>query len=631
MSRRAFPWNVLKIDSSADTGAIRKAYADLLRAMNPDDDPAAFANLRRARDHALALAKSRAARAVEDGAQGHDAGPAEHVPDQGWIDPGAFGDASGPETGGHDRADREFLGPAMDPIDAAIADPAMAPPALPDHAHVADGLTAAPPSADSDDYLAGLGNPDMELRRSQPDRTTPGHHGTRAPVLAEIPAAPDAVVTQMTAALPDPADEAAIAARYALDTLLLTGQTGEPLDTGEALDLLATVLNDPALDRVSERMGIERWLAGAVAAALPRSEPFVRPLADHFGWREDAKTIGQSGTIAYLADYALAQDFRERLERPDNKGHKAWKALTTPGPVPWYSRRPPYLKELMQVIREQHPLLERAYDEDRFHHWATKADKGEREGGSNWGWIIIGIIVIFAAIGQLGGPEVESDREQQARVQLAEFDDPARRRATIDDVLRAAGGEELDAAAMEAHDSAFFRQLDERLLDMKGQAQRLEVTEPLLAQMVRQRIRGALEDVGQADLVAYRSAQASLAEERLRADRSRAACYDIVGGTPSNLYQMPLELREAWQEGQRRMLLGSRALPADQPGGQQFNLLTTTWADAARRAEMSQDEFFAAFRGDRGDNAYCRVYVALLRTALARPGDPDRLDVLRRL
>jgi hypothetical protein len=55
MSRR-FPWNRLGIDQTHDTAAIRKAYADALRAINVDEDIAGYAELRRARDEALWLA-----------------------------------------------------------------------------------------------------------------------------------------------------------------------------------------------------------------------------------------------------------------------------------------------------------------------------------------------------------------------------------------------------------------------------------------------------------------------------------------------------------------------------------------------------------------------------------------------
>lgn len=66
MSRRRFPWDCLGIDETSDTGAIRKAYADALRATNVDEDIAGYADLRRARDQALWLA-AQSQRAEEEG------------------------------------------------------------------------------------------------------------------------------------------------------------------------------------------------------------------------------------------------------------------------------------------------------------------------------------------------------------------------------------------------------------------------------------------------------------------------------------------------------------------------------------------------------------------------------------
>jgi hypothetical protein len=53
---RHFPWDVLGIDPTGDASAVRKAYADALRATNLDEDIAGYAALRRARDEALWLA-----------------------------------------------------------------------------------------------------------------------------------------------------------------------------------------------------------------------------------------------------------------------------------------------------------------------------------------------------------------------------------------------------------------------------------------------------------------------------------------------------------------------------------------------------------------------------------------------
>lgn len=48
------PWDLLGLEPDADRSAIRRAYADRLRAMDPEADPQAFQRLRDARDAALA-------------------------------------------------------------------------------------------------------------------------------------------------------------------------------------------------------------------------------------------------------------------------------------------------------------------------------------------------------------------------------------------------------------------------------------------------------------------------------------------------------------------------------------------------------------------------------------------------
>jgi hypothetical protein len=53
-------WNELQIKPTKDERAIRRAYADRLRALDPDRDPAAFLRLRAAYERALAMAAAAA-------------------------------------------------------------------------------------------------------------------------------------------------------------------------------------------------------------------------------------------------------------------------------------------------------------------------------------------------------------------------------------------------------------------------------------------------------------------------------------------------------------------------------------------------------------------------------------------
>ncbi len=86
MSRRRFPWDRLGIDETSDTGAIRKAYADALRATNVDEDIAGYADLRRARDQALWLAAQSQRAEEDDGDLGLGDLDDDQDVDDDWLD-----------------------------------------------------------------------------------------------------------------------------------------------------------------------------------------------------------------------------------------------------------------------------------------------------------------------------------------------------------------------------------------------------------------------------------------------------------------------------------------------------------------------------------------------------------------
>lgn len=114
---RSFPWSRLGIDPTSDAGAIRKAYADILRATNVDEDIAGYAELRRARDSALWLAaqgvREDAEETDEDEGELYGLGALDDDPDDDWLDDGGAWDiAPGIQRPG--EADPDF-GPAPQP------------------------------------------------------------------------------------------------------------------------------------------------------------------------------------------------------------------------------------------------------------------------------------------------------------------------------------------------------------------------------------------------------------------------------------------------------------------------------------------------------------------------------------
>jgi hypothetical protein len=121
MSRR-FPWSRLGIDETRDAGAIRKAYADALRAINVDEDIPGYTELRRARDQALWLAAQPEPGEVEDDA---DDGSLyglgdfdDDYDDDEWDDGGQIWDVA-------PGLQQPLPGPADDPADAPPREPEL--------------------------------------------------------------------------------------------------------------------------------------------------------------------------------------------------------------------------------------------------------------------------------------------------------------------------------------------------------------------------------------------------------------------------------------------------------------------------------------------------------------------------
>lgn len=111
MIARAFPWSRLGIDPTDEPAAIRKAYADALRATDIDNDVAGYAELRRARDHALWLAA--------EGARGL----ADADDDEDWEEDhgAAYGLGSLDDDAGAWDIAAALESPLTPPSDAAIA------------------------------------------------------------------------------------------------------------------------------------------------------------------------------------------------------------------------------------------------------------------------------------------------------------------------------------------------------------------------------------------------------------------------------------------------------------------------------------------------------------------------------
>lgn len=251
-------WCRLGIEPTTDQGAIRRAYADALRAMDVDADVAGFAALRDARDTVLAWARRQAAVDAEAQVTESAAAPADEP---------AFVPGTWPHA-----APRLDLPRSADGADVVAGE---------DHGR--DALVPAPA------FNPAQGPADAQFVMAQP---------TLGP--AQLPAGEQPVEAAAVAA----ARRDGPRADHALHALLLEGP-GTEFGLAEAERIRAGALIDELVAQ-ADAGGVdlwartEEWLAETLARAWPRSAPLLDGVARTFGWADRPATTGDSPAVAFL-------------------------------------------------------------------------------------------------------------------------------------------------------------------------------------------------------------------------------------------------------------------------------------------------------------------------------------------
>lgn len=471
-------WRRLGIDPTTDQGAIRRAYADALRAMDVDADVAGFSALREARDAVLAWARQQPA----------DAPIAEVLPEQGPAEADAFVPGTWPhaaprldglagdglvQAGTDDRHDALVpplpLAPASGPSDPQFAlrqptlgvvewfasdvDPVrLARPEQPRADHALHALLLEGPGtefdlsederADAQAHVAALiaqadaGGVDLWGRTEEWLAETLARGWPRsAPLLGSVahtfgwagrPATTGdspAVAFLIPRLGTQPLVRTVRPAEDALFVLLLpeTGHKAPLTDAQEeeARQLLDTVLAEAHEGQVERSNAIETWLADVLAQAWPRSAPLLEPVAQAFNWESERGQLHERPAIAFLNARLRGLRFTEKVQDKGHPLHKAWVELTRDGSRKGLFVPKRQVRQLIDGVRTNFPELEQHFNPVLVAAW-----EGQGGGlGAKFGWIaivVIGVIRMIIAISdygqnhQVGAPAVTAPYEAGA-------------------------------------------------------------------------------------------------------------------------------------------------------------------------------------------------------------------------
>lgn len=599
-------WQVLGIAADSDVAAIRAAYARQLKSFDPDDDPERFAELRAARDQALAEARSHGERAAERSAE--EVGALQAARDDArWSEPG------------------DAAPTAPEVIDARL--------------HGGDALKIAPPLVNSPVSGRGLVSvaPALAPEASYQSAPQPGH-ATDAeervvplPLILNSPGSPPVLDRRPDAGSADVGivDHAAhrdrMSAHYDAVLALLfppddTAQ--QPLSDAEAMALnehIKALLADPRLEEIAFLAEADRWFASVLADAVPRSDPAIQIAIDYFGWRAGQGRIDQHPAAAAVVARADEIDFLAKVTAPGHRLNAAWRELTRPADegtrrgIGWGLGGK--VSELIQTVRQDYPRLEGHWDWYRVSLWENSKPRR-----FNVGWMVSAIylaIVAFGIIARALDPQAGGNPARNPVPAIVMRDEQV-----IDSVLAAVADESLtlERARKEKPELASLLTSNLKIARDLGHDNNKYARDmiALLADRIRYRIKIAPYQLS-ADRVRLRLAQA-----KAIMPWSWASCRDfIVTGKP---LERAMSTTTARQERlmRVRILLETDGEPSRGQQSDRFSIPGEMVAKIAARAKLNDTRTRKALQtSDNADEPalkdQCLVGIALMEEALARP------------
>lgn len=587
------PWETLGIEPTGDVKAVRRAYAQRLKAIDPDSDVAGFTALRQARDWAMRLAELHA-------------------------------EVADPSTPMVVLASDEIV--YMPPGPEAAAEQA--------EVEAVDASAATPPPED------------MPPAAAPPPSPEPSEEAVRM-ALADAAAAPP----------PPPLDlrrEADFGALQALYAMVY--DRTRRISQAEMSALVERVLADPAMQNLDHADHVERFFIDTIVRGTPRSDPMVDPAIAYFGWDAPDTELQRSEALTWILQRAKDRYFEIELRTQNQPLYRFLRRLRLPPPTGlggwidgWVAGA--QVEYVLGYLQTYHPtvvtgLNAAAVDwwRDRIQHQSEAAfpigylynvrrkavfAKPVEQAGRATMAGIGPILLLFFFLGAivLG---VTDDGTSSRHRRYASVDRAGDTRARYNPLLVLFDRDLdllLDRFTNGALTRAELQRINPRLYDrLLGEWQAAQATRGsdshLSFEMLAERVGGILsklmarvlrdgDDKLLLDYAAYYEARLRWAERA-----SPEECVTFLEGGPSGAG--PNELHD------RRYDLLARAIRTGTPPANdvkdtgRYTIPPTLLEEAMTRARLDRAAFEAALNREGPQVAICNARIALIDTALAR-------------
>ncbi|GEM_PF-1621120 len=567
-NHRREPWRTLGIDETQDRGAIRRAYATQLRALDIDREIAAYQQLRGARDHALMLAKR----------------------DEFDDEPAA-------------------LSPFEEDDDYSPAEQTNFPSADPE---AADGELASDPRPEP--VVEPHPPHESEEWERSPEPVPEPAAATVATPEDDPPAPPMVLLSILYLGdeySAEPLDnEGFIKARTALDGVLAEAEESS----------------------IDQQQAIEEWLAHHLASSWPRSAWLVEHASENFSWLDESGSLTERPAVRFLNERLRGMRFVEKVQQADHPLRGAWAELAKPGRRRNFlltSVSKDSVRMLLNGVRERYPEVESYLDPQRVGSWEEKLNNSS---GTPWRtalYIAFGVMVVLRIFGGFSqSMQNEGSVPAHFTVEAPAFSADVDQEK-IDAVASDLFGPELTSQQVRRKvpeglwTSIEYAGSPNALLPRTG-----TVVEPL--QQLRLLTQLAAGDARFDQLIAIKQIKLDLLRSiRENSGAERCGKFDQDLLVPADLPASP-ELRQSERQLAAQLLQQGllKQPPANLP--EQATISGEVVDRFMKATGMTRDEFSLLASGKGSGEMQCRYKIAMLELALRRPADVS-VDLLRML
>ncbi|WP_313394084.1 hypothetical protein [Sphingobium yanoikuyae] len=566
-------WQLLGIEATADSKAIRRAYAARLRAIDPDQDRDGFAALRDARDQALMLASGEVADAPPPGIMIDGMEVIVPSPDMAFSGslPATCDTASAPLS----------IVPAMPPPDWRM------PPIAPDCRIAADaGDAIALPLPDGADALI-------------------------------VPTVTRAEVQDLSRA-----DHALHALLYPDPDAPSQDRPMHPADIVNGTTLIKRIHAEAQQGAIDLHARVDDWLANILAGSWPRAQPLLAPAARLFGWEALDGQIDAPPAVDFINRRLASDRFAQQVQQKGHPLHRAWQQLAKPirpgqsWALWWQGAK---VDELITTIRRDYPELEQRLD---WHRIALREERTGRAIASFGGRILFGVVLLqllgaMARCQDNGSPMPSLPSASDIPVATAPrvpggLGDVA---ADMQAAVRAAFGKDIPLDLLNAQAPLVHALFASNWRAGMGMGWTRARYVEAMTGIIRNRYALLARQKGGDSLIAMQRQR--LKEERaLKGDHWHACAEAAKHGAFADPELIPVDLRDPARAQVADLVIAMPDNPVLPPKGGSFSIPGQIVQRVIDQSGLSLDQVSAAFQNKGKDREQCLTHIALLDAAL---------------